>query len=82
MLTLMPSMSVGLIGSVLTAIALTADWYIWAFRYRISRLRGPELGPPADGKDVIHVPSASGREPVLNPVPQSLDRNIPPVHQV
>lgn len=82
MLTLMPSMSVGLGGSVLIAIALTADWYIWAFRYRIARLLGPELGPPADGKDLIHVPSASGRELVVNLAAQWLDRYVPPIHQV
>ncbi len=80
MLPLLPSMGVGLVGSVLTAIVLAADWYIWDFRYRISRRRGPELDPPGDSKDVIHVPSASGRELVVNL--QSVERKIPPVDQV
>src|SRR5260370_31341938 len=82
MLTLMPSMSVGLVGGVLTAILLAVDWYIWDFRYWISRQRAPELAPPADGKDVIHVPSASGRELVVTLAPQSPDWNTLPVHQV
>jgi hypothetical protein len=82
MFALIPSMSVGLVGSVLTATALAADWYIWDFRYRLFRQRGPELSPPTDGMEVIHVSSTSGRELVVGLAPQSLDRNVPPVHQV
>jgi hypothetical protein len=54
--------------------------FIWDFRYRISRRRGPELDPPGDGKDVIHVPSASGRELVVNLEP--VERTMLPVHRV
>ena len=80
MLSFLPSIGVGFVGSMLTVIVLAADWFIWDFRYRISRLRGPELGPPGDGKDVIHVPSPSGSELVVNLEP--VERKMPPVHQV
>jgi hypothetical protein len=66
MLSFLLSMGVGLVGSVLTAIVLAADWFIWDLRYRISRQRGPQLDPPGKGRDVIHVPSASGRELIVN----------------
>ena len=46
----------------------------------ISRRSGPELDPPGDGQDVIHVPSASGRELVVNLEP--VERTMPPVHRV
>src|SRR5262245_36534175 len=80
MMSLLPSIGVGMIGSVLTAHVLAADWFIWDFRYWISRRRGPELDPPADGQDVIHVPRASGRELVVNLEP--VERTMPPVHRV
>jgi hypothetical protein len=73
-------MGVGLVGSVITTIVLAADWFIWDLRYRISRERGPEVEPPGDAEDVIHVSSASGRELVVNL--QSVEPKIPPVHQV
>jgi len=81
MLTLIPSMFVGSVGVVLTAILLAADWYIWNFRYWIFRKRASELVTPAEGKDIIYVPSASGRE-LVTLAPQSLDRNTPPLHPV
>ena len=80
MMSLLPSIGVGMVGSALTALVLAADWFIWDFRYRISRRRGPELDPPEDGQDVIHVPSASGRELVVNLEP--VERPMPPVHRV
>jgi hypothetical protein len=80
MMSLLPSIGVGMAGSALTALVLAADWFIWDFRYRISRRRGPELDPPEDGQDVIHVPSASGRELVVNLEP--VERPMPPVHRV
>ncbi len=46
MLTLMPSMSVGLVGGALTAILLAVDWYIWDLRYWISRQRAPDSPHP------------------------------------
>jgi hypothetical protein len=73
-------MCTGLVGSVLTALAMAADWYIWDFRYRI--FRRPELAPPADGRRIVDVPSSYPRELVVNRAPQSLDRVIPQVHQV
>lgn len=80
MVSFLPSMGVGFAGGMITTIVLAADWFIWNFRYRISRLRGPDLGPPGDGKDVIHLPSASGRELVVNLEP--VERKMPPVHRV
>ena len=82
MLSFLPSMGAGLGGSLLTTIVLAADWFIWDFRYRISRRRGPESDPSGDGRDVILVPSASGREVVVNLVAQSVEGKIQPVHQV
>jgi hypothetical protein len=80
MFTLMPSMGVGFMGSLLTAIAMAADWYIWNFRYRLWRT---PLAPPLKGRaDVIHVPGASGRELVVNPAPQSADWDVASLHQV
>ena len=78
MLALLPSIGVGFVGSLLTAIALTADWYIWKVRYRISR--GP-AAPPPDRKNMIQVPSNSGREVVVHSLPQLLDENVPMVYQ-
>ena len=78
MLTLIPSMGVGSVGSLLTATALAADWYIWKFRYWMSS--GPVSPPPGD-KDVIHVPSASGRELFVNCAPEWVDRELLSVHQ-
>jgi hypothetical protein len=78
MLSLLPSMGVGLVGGALTAIVLAADWYIWDFRYRISLRRGPELDSLGNAR--IHVPCASGRELVVNL--QSVERKIPSVPQV
>jgi hypothetical protein len=66
MLTFMPSMGVGLVGSLLTAIALAADWYIWKFRYWAS---SASSAPSAKDKSVIHASSASGRELVVSPAP-------------
>jgi len=80
MLSLTPSMCAGVVGSMLTTLALAADWYIWGFRYRI--FAEPELTSPAGDRDVIQVPSALGRKLLVNRAPQSLDSNIPPAHQV
>jgi hypothetical protein len=79
MFTMIPSMGVGFTGSLLTAIAMAADWYIWNFRYRMRR---GLLAPPPDGRHVIHLPSASGRELVINPAPQSADWDVPNLHQI
>jgi hypothetical protein len=78
MLTLVPSIGVGFVGSLLIAIALVADWYIWKFRYWMSS--GP-LSPPPRGKNVIHVPSASGRELFVNCAWDQVGTEIPSVHQ-
>ena len=78
-MSLLPSIGVGMVGSALTAIVLAADWFIWDFRYRISRRCGPELDPPGNAQDVIHVPSTSGRELVVN---LPVERTMPPVHRV
>ncbi len=82
MLRLMPSIDVGLVGGVLTAILLAVDWYIWYFRYRISPQPAPDPTPPPDGEDIIHVPSVSSRELVVALVQQCPEQNALPVHQV
>ena len=51
MLTLMPSIGVGLVGSLVIAIALAADWYIWRFRYWVS---SASTAPSARDNLVIH----------------------------
>jgi hypothetical protein len=66
MLTLMPSIGVGLVGSLVIAIALAADWYIWKFRYWVS---SASTVPSARDNIVIHVSSASGRELVVSCAP-------------
>lgn len=84
MLTLMPSIWVGLAGIALTAILLAADWYIWDFRYWTFGRRAVELAPirAADGREVIHVPGAFGREVVVVLAPRSADRITLPLHRV
>jgi hypothetical protein len=68
-----PSMWVGLAGIGCTLILLAADWYIWDPRYRISQRYAPRGAGQAvaDDKDLIHVPSASGRELVATLAAQS-----------
>jgi hypothetical protein len=78
MLTLIRSMGAGFVGSLLTATALAADWYIWKFSYWMSS--GP-VSPPTGGKNVIHVPSASGRELLVHCAPQWVDSELLSVHQ-
>jgi hypothetical protein len=75
---LMPSIWVGLAGVVLTAILLAADWYIWDSRRQVSqRLAAqPAHCLVAEGKQILHVPSASGRELIATLAPQSPDRNV------
>lgn len=79
MLTLIPPMGVGLLGSLLTAIALAADWYIWRFRYWVSK---PSTALSATNKSVIHVSMASGREFVASHTRKSAPGNIPAVQSV
>jgi len=60
MLTLIPSMSAGLMGIVFVAALLGADWYIWDFRYQISRQRAPKrvaLRAPA----ILSAPTLAAR---------------------
>jgi hypothetical protein len=78
---LMPSIGAGLVGIVLTAVLLAADWYIWDFRHRI---RTPELARhlAVNGKQIFHIRSVSGRELVGIPAPQFPDRNVPSIEQV
>jgi hypothetical protein len=69
---LVPSIWVGLAGIALTAILLAADWYIWDSRHRVSQ---PLAAEPAhrlvaEGKQMLHVPSASGRELIATLAPQ------------
>jgi hypothetical protein len=73
MFTLMPTMGVGYVGALITTIAMAADWYIWKFRYRISRR---PLAAPPKNEDVIHASSASGRELLLIPAPQPVNSDI------
>jgi hypothetical protein len=63
MLTLMPSIGVGLAGSLVIAIALAADWYIWRFRYWMS---GASTAPSAKHENVIHMSSACSRDLVAH----------------
>jgi hypothetical protein len=81
---LMPSIGAGLAGIVLTAVLLAADWYIWDLRHRISQRRTPELARhlAVNGRQIFHVRSASGRELVGIPAPQTPDRNVPSLEQV
>jgi hypothetical protein len=79
MLMLPPSMGVGIVGSLVTAIVLAADWYVWDFRYRISQQNVSQGDRSPGDKNVIYVPNASGREVVVNVVDRFPDRNIPPV---
>ena len=79
MLTLLPAMGVGIVGSLVTAIVLAADWYVWDFRYRISQQSVSQVAPSPGDNNVIYVPSASGREVIVNVVNRFPDRNIPPV---
>ena len=81
---LMPSMLVRLVGITLTAILMTADWYVWAFRHRISRHGAAEFAHRrlADRKHVVHARSASGRELVATPAPQPAERNALYLEQV
>jgi hypothetical protein len=76
MLTLIPSMTAGLAGALVTAVALAADWYIWDFRRRTSPQRVQELASLAH-KQAIHLPSASGREVVATPVGRSAQTPAP-----
>jgi hypothetical protein len=78
MLMLLPSIGVGSVGSLITAIALAADWYIWKFRYRISS--GPVATRPGNN-DISHVPSVSGREFFVSCAPEQVGTDIPSVHQ-
>ncbi len=84
MLTLIPWIFGGLIGIVVTAILLAAEWYIWDPRYRIAAQITPGLARvrTADHEDVILVPSASGRDVVVTLAAQFPDRKTLPVHQV
>jgi hypothetical protein len=70
---LMPSILVGLVGIVLAASLLAADWYIWDFRHRISQPGVSKFARrmPADGKRIIHARSASGRGLCATFAPQS-----------
>jgi hypothetical protein len=79
MSTLMPSIGVGLVGSLVVAMALAADWYIWKFRYWLS---SASTVPPARDESVIHVSSASGRELVLSLAPEAAHGNMPAVQTV
>ncbi len=55
-----------LTGIVVTAILATAEWYIWDPRYRFATRFQAEFGArTADRRDVIQVPSASGRDVVV-----------------
>ena len=84
MLTLIPRMFGGLIGIVVAAILLTAEWYIWGTRYRMSAQLAPGLAGvhTAHHEDVLLVPSASGRDVVVTLAAQLTDRNSLQVHQV
>ena len=75
---LIPSMWVGLAGTVLAVILMAADWQIWEFRYRISRQRQSGLADRmvADSRHIFHVPSASGREMVATLAAQSPYRDV------
>ena len=75
---LMPSIGVGLAGIVLTAILLAADWYVWDSRHRSSRRPAaePVHGLLAESKQILHVPSASGRELIATLAPQPTDRSL------
>lgn len=84
MLTLIPWMFAGLIGIVVTAILLAAEWYIWDSRYTMSAQLAPGLARvhTAHHEEVIQVPSASGRDVVVTLAAQLADRNSLAVHQV
>jgi hypothetical protein len=75
---LMPSMWVGLAGILLTAILLAADWYIWDSRHQVSQRLAAEPAhrPVAEGKQILHVPSASGRELIATLAPQPPEWNV------
>ena len=84
MLTLIPWMFVGLLGIVVTAILLAAEWYIWGSRYRMSAqlaLR-PAGVRTSNDEDVIQVPSASGRQMVVTLAAQLPDLDTLSIHQV
>ncbi len=80
---LMPSIWVELLGIVLTAGLLAADWYIWESRHRPVRQPEQEIvhHPVAEGKEIFQVHSASGRELVATLAAQSPDRNVLPFEQ-
>jgi hypothetical protein len=83
MLMLMPSMTAGFVEALVTAVALAADWYIWDSRRRLSSRRRLELAAPAQGKEIIHLSSASGREVVVTPAKESFGQtpvSAIPVH--
>ncbi len=65
MSTLMPWILIGLTGIAVTAILAAAEWYIWDSRYRLAARFQAGSGAPAGRKDVIQVPSASGRDVVV-----------------
>ena len=84
MLTLIPWMFAGLIGIVVTAILLAAEWYIWDSRYTMSAQLAPALARvhTAHHEEVIQVPSASGRDVVVTLAAQLADRNSLAVHRL
>jgi hypothetical protein len=79
MLNLVSSIRVGFVGTLLTAVLLAADWYIWKLRYQMSRR---PVTPPPDGDGVMHLPSASGRELVVTYAPEAPAPDTHPVHQI
>jgi len=62
--TLIPSSGARFVGSLLITITITiaAAWYIWRY---CRRMFWNLLAPPPNGKNIIHMPSASGRELVV-----------------
>jgi hypothetical protein len=78
MVTLMPSACVGIVGIVVTAILMAANRYIWDFRYWAARQRASALGRTAHTERLIHLPSASGRELVVNLAGPSPEQTAPP----